>query len=148
MFKSTPIPKLTPAQIEAFWSRVEVHQPAGCWEWIGPKQKRGYGTFASWLAHRVSYSLLIDAIPRNMVIDHLCRNHSCVNPDHLQIKTHRENNLAGHGPIAKHARKTHCKHGHEFTPENTRITVEGARFCRECGRIFNRKRRAARRSNG
>lgn len=35
------------------------------------------------------------------------------------------------------ASKTHCKHGHEFTRENTAYQPEGGRICREC-----RKRRA------
>jgi hypothetical protein len=30
------------------------------------------------------------------------------------------------------ARKTKCKHGHDFTPENTRITADGRRICRTC----------------
>ena len=37
--------------------------------------------------------------------------------------------------------KTHCKHGHEYTPENTAIWDEGYRRCRECSRI---RRQAAR----
>jgi hypothetical protein len=31
-----------------------------------------------------------------------------------------------------HRRKTHCPHGHEYTPENTKITTTGARRCRTC----------------
>lgn len=30
--------------------------------------------------------------------------------------------------------KTHCKYGHEFSPENTYLTMEGSRACRACGR--------------
>jgi hypothetical protein len=37
------------------------------------------------------------------------------------------------------ANKTHCKHGHEYTPENTKL-VNGGRSCRECHRIDGRKR--------
>ena|SRR5579859_339545 len=59
----------------------------GCWEWIGFKRSNGYGAF--WLdgrsqtAHRVSYELFVGAIPEGLTIDHLCRNHPCVRPDHL-----------------------------------------------------------------
>lgn len=41
---------------------------------------------------------------------------------------------------------THCAHGHEFTPENTRKTKEGWLRCRECLRIKGRKDNAARRA--
>ena len=30
------------------------------------------------------------------------------------------------------AAKTHCKHGHEFTPENTYVNRRGARECETC----------------
>jgi hypothetical protein len=39
-------------------------------------------------------------------------------------------------------RKTHCVNGHEFTPENTRVTKRNTRQCKECERINNAKRRA------
>lgn len=32
------------------------------------------------------------------------------------------------------ADRTHCKHGHEFTNENTLLRGDGARICRACGR--------------
>lgn len=38
--------------------------------------------------------------------------------------------------------RTVCKWGHEFTPENTRITSQGVRQCRECGRRRDRERYA------
>lgn len=33
---------------------------------------------------------------------------------------------------------THCKRGHEFTPDNTRITGAGGRQCRACARVQRR----------
>src|SRR4051812_46611194 len=33
-----------------------------------------------------------------------------------------------------HHRKTHCKHGHEYTPANTYLHNSGKRFCAECQR--------------
>jgi hypothetical protein len=44
-------------------------------------------------------------------------------------------------PAAKGA-KTHCKRGHEFTPENTRMNHRGHRECRACKRILGEQRRA------
>lgn len=38
--------------------------------------------------------------------------------------------------------RTHCQRGHEFTPENTRVKVDG-RECKTCGRMAAKKRRAA-----
>lgn len=49
----------------------------------------------------------------------------------MEIVTRRENILRGTGPTAVNAAKTHCIHGHEFTPENT-LPNQGARKCRTC----------------
>jgi hypothetical protein len=38
-------------------------------------------------------------------------------------------------------RKTHCKRGHEFTPDNTSIRPNGVRRCRECARADAAQRR-------
>lgn len=35
-------------------------------------------------------------------------------------------------PLTIYRKKTHCKHGHDFTPENTGTTAAGHRFCRTC----------------
>jgi hypothetical protein len=40
--------------------------------------------------------------------------------------------------------KTHCKHGHKFTPENTRRTADGKRACRTCARRWASEARARR----
>lgn len=37
-------------------------------------------------------------------------------------------------------RKARCVRGHEFTPENTRMTRDGKQSCRECSRLHDRKR--------
>lgn len=76
-----------------FWSKVV---PTGfCWEWHGSKSKKGYGqaTFAgkNRQAHRVAYELLVGPIPEGLTLDHICRAHHCVNPDHLEPVTSAEN---------------------------------------------------------
>ena len=81
-----------------------------------------------------------------MYLDHLCRNTICVNPDHLEIVTPRENVLRGFGPTAIKARQTHCKKvlhplsGDNLYLKNGKNGVE--RHCRECERVRSLKWKA------
>jgi hypothetical protein len=133
---------------DLFWAKVEVPIAAGgCWEWRGSIDENGYGR--AWLpgvgkmsrAHRASWILHRGPIPAGLCIDHLCRNRSCVNPDHLEVVTLGENNRRGAGFSGRNAAKTHCKRGHEFTLENTRVDKLGRRRCRVCDRLLDRERR-------
>ena len=105
----------------------------GCWNWTGYVKPNGYGQFFFdgdlRYAHRVAHALFIGPIPDGLNIDHLCRNKRCVNPAHLEAVTQRENVLRG-----LIGRRTHCKNGHEYTPENTTITKAGSRECKTCRR--------------
>lgn len=82
---------------ERFWEKVKKTET--CWEWIGLKQKnRGYGKI--WInkkkcegAHRLSLKIHGKFLPPHCVVMHLCDNPSCVNPDHLQVGTHRDNQI-------------------------------------------------------
>lgn len=102
----------------------------GCWEWQGYRYGNGYAAM-SWqgtqqLLHRLAYEYFVGAIPPGMQLDHLCRIRHCVNPEHLEPITSREN--------TRRAMRTHCVNGHEFTPENTYTPADGKRYCRECRR--------------
>lgn len=85
--------------------------------------------------HRLAYEILVGPIPHGMVLDHLCRNRACYNPAHLQPVSRAEN---GRRQVNHNTLKTHCKRGHEFTPENTYMKSMGKRQCRECKRKLER----------
>lgn len=137
---------LTPE--ERFFARVEP-SPNGCLLWTGEVSRKGYGRFildesrTRVLAHRWAYERERGPIPEGLQLDHLCRNPPCVNPDHVEPVSVRENVLRGVGLTANHARKTHCIHGHEFTPENTYSAPNHGRPSRAC-RTCRRARKVAR----
>lgn len=125
----------TPKEVERFWSKVE--QTDSCWLWLASLSAEGrYGRFCirgkDRRAHRVAYELLVGPIPEGMTIDHLCRVRHCVNPSHLEAVTMKVNVLRGNAFSATNARKTHCIHGHEFTPRNTSKKTNGGRRCLVC----------------
>lgn len=72
-----------------------INKTETCWEWIGSKNKHGYGRFyANGMlkrAHRVAYELWRTTIPEGLIVRHMCDNPSCVNPDHLELGTQRDN---------------------------------------------------------
>ena len=93
--------------------------------------------------HRYVYEREFGKIPKGYVIDHLCENTQCINPYHLEVVTNKENVLRGNGLTAQNARKTHCKRGHEFTPENTYLDKAGkGRACNTCMIAYSRNWRA------
>jgi hypothetical protein len=79
-------------------------------------------------AHRLSYEFIFGPIPEDHEVDHLCRLRPCVNPFHLEVVTHQENNLRGTSPAAMHAAKTACPQGHEYDG----VSDSGARTCSKC----------------
>lgn len=136
--------------LERFLDKIEV--VGEHWLWIAGTNGVGYGAFyvdnvqGVQLAHRFSFDRFVGPIPQDHEVDHTCHNNDptctgfpecfhrrCVRPMHLEAVTHQENNARSH---LMNGRKTHCIHGHEFTPENTYLRLDGLgkRQCRACSR--------------
>jgi hypothetical protein len=152
-------PELTDAQyIEKFKAKC-VATDRGCWVWQGwcapSKGMKGPNTgYPATSCRNKPIRInrwMLEATQRRMVAGefacHKCDNTRCINPDHLYIGTHQQNmnDMNGKGRNG-FASKTHCKWGHEFTPENTeaRDTKKGpgrGRSCKRC-HIINCRIRA------
>lgn len=152
--------------LERFWNQTLVTPFNTCYEFIGHIGERGYGLIRfggkTRLAHRVSYGIHKGPIPSGMVIMHTCDNPRCVRPEHLVAGTQSDNMkdmtkkrrhpylLTLKGTKQSRERvarwnvgmlnraKTHCKWGHEYTPENTYLHVtekKKSRHCRTCSKL-------------
>lgn len=117
-------------------SKIEPEPNSGCWLWTGSLDKDGYarvslGGKGKWRrAQRAIYELLIGKIPNGLVLDHLCRNRACVNPEHLEPVSNRVNVLRGVGVAAHNAQMVKCIRGHYFD-----AVWGGQRGCRTCSKI-------------
>jgi hypothetical protein len=137
--KGMKIIRLGKTPIIRFEERYIPEPNSGCWLWTGILFKSGYGWFSVhskvWRAHRWAYEHLVGPIPDGMVLDHLCKVKSCVNPDHLEPVTQKVN--MERAKTGKY--KPFCKNGHPRSGDNLYFFPNGARACRECVRISVRK---------
>lgn len=119
-----------------------------CWLWLGKKTADGYGQLRiggkTYLTHRLSYEVFVGRIPDGLVIDHLCRVHECLNPEHLEPVTAAVNTLRGNSPAILTWRTGICQRGHELAVEGAIVQYRRGRevhTCRKCVNYKNRLRR-------
>lgn len=121
---------------------AKIDKTADCWFWNGQLTHNGYGQFVyregqqtkCMMAHRAVYQVFVGPIPIGKVLDHLCRNRNCVNPEHLEPVTHRENIVRA----PRWASDT-CKRGHKYGEQADYYTATGLRRCLECHAMRQRK---------
>lgn len=133
---------------DRFWAMVTKTDT--CWLWEGVEQRAGHGYYdldgRRHQAHRMAYEMAHGPIPADHHLHHLCHTPACVNPAHLQ-PVHKTEHVMLHDTFgARKAAQTVCKHGHEFTPENTYICPRGYRVCRTCRRAYEKAHRAYRKA--
>lgn len=146
---SIPIGSVLRPALDRFAEKIALTD-SGCVEWIGGLNSVGYGQF--WLgrtdlsetgkayAHRWSYEYHVGPIPDGLHLDHLCRNRACINPDHLEPVSRRENILRGVSPSALAARTDECPQGHPYAGDNLYVPPGTThRCCRTCRRARNRE---------
>lgn len=124
------------------------HGESGCWIWNGRVNDKGYAALRVagkfWAAHRWYYTQAKGPIPEGLEIDHLCRNPSCVNPEHLEPVTQLENLARSRNPASIALRFDTCIHGHPLTEDNVYRQPKwpNKRRCRTCIRAARSRARA------
>ncbi|MFG0329862.1 MAG: HNH endonuclease signature motif containing protein [Phycisphaerales bacterium] len=124
--------------IDRFVDKIDFTDD-GCWNWTASVNSDGYGQFRAGdekrFAHRVVYEWFVRPLDPDLTLDHLCRNRACVNPDHLEEISLKENLRRGDAFIVN-ARKTHCPQGHPYDRLDLRT---GQRKCRRCQTAAQRR---------
>ncbi len=135
-----------------FYLRDGPHIPSyfvdvqGCWIWTRFTDRDGYARQGRkgepCFVHRANYEAFNGTIPAGMTIDHLCRVRSCVNPDHMEAVTHKENVQRGESFSVENASKTRCVHGHSLSGDNLKIEThrgQRRRVCWKCRQEVSRR---------
>lgn len=128
--------------------QYKVNEITKCWNWTGSRNPKGYGTVTyngkTQKAHRLAMFFWRNFdLNSELWVLHKCDNAICINPEHLYLGTVIDNNadLRASGQArGRFSGMTHCLHGHEFTPENTTVRINGSRQCKECKIAWGRTR--------
>lgn len=127
--------RLTGTSVPRFWSKV-AQVPGGCWLWTA-STRNGYGQFqlngGMKYAHRIAFVNIRGPIPGGTELDHItCDTPRCVHPFHVNAVTHAVN--VRRGRIRAAQLQTHCRNGHEFSPDNLYASslAKGYRQCKTC----------------
>lgn len=129
----------------------------------------GYGqinlsAIGRWSTHVLAYVLVHGPVPVGMHLDHTCHNGDlscpggntcrhrlCCNPAHLEPSTPKDNGLRAAVPRER-AYNERCPHGHVIDGVKVRKSGPKAgkteRYCKECYRITNRRRKTSLSTSG
>lgn len=146
--------------VDRFWDRVmPMMDDQGCWEWVGRRSRKGYGTFEvgnrQVMATHFSWELHNGPKPPELQVLHRCDNPSCVNPAHLFLGTNQDNvrdreekgrnkiHIAVAAAAAKRVARTHCPSGHPQDVWGRRWGAKQFRACYLCMKQRAKKRRDA-----
>lgn len=121
-----------------------------CWIWTGSVSAK-YGEFKvnkkRYKSHRFAYEIKNGPIPNKMTVHHKCYITTCVNPDHLELKTLSDNilddSIQNLNFCYFNAKKTHCPYGHEFKGDNLIRLYNGKRRCKTCYNKYQKKYRGS-----
>lgn len=99
---------------------------------------KGYGKHRNQQTlHRWVWEQVNGPIPEGKLVRHRCDNPPCFRYDHLLLGTVADNSAdmmeRGRGRGQFTADATHCRNGHEYTPE-TVYEGRGVRECKVCRR--------------
>lgn len=136
------MPKPAEDPLKRFFDQCIPEPNSGCWIWTGNiAVKSGYSRLMLKgrrlvYGHRFSYETFVGPIPKDLVVDHICRTRCCVNPEHLRVVTNKDNILCGIGFAGLNAQKRTCPKGHEYSGDNIGYCIHRdgsvSRRCRTC----------------
>jgi hypothetical protein len=138
--------------LQNFWDKVDVQSADQCRMWTSASKRAGYGqlwprTGQSLQAHRLSVMLATTApLGPDDVVCHRCDTPACVNPAHLMVGTQSDNMRDARDKkrwVPWNRDLTHCKRGHERTPETLYVQPDGNKACRKCKALYEQQARQA-----
>jgi hypothetical protein len=135
---------------ERFWGFVNPEPNTGCFLWAGALSGAGRAQIASGgsavLASHVAMQLAGKPVPAGLFALHRCDNPACVNPDHMFVGGQLENmqDCAAKGRNKPRQARDACSRGHLLSGNNLYHHPKGGRQCKECRKVAERTRRAAR----